>query len=118
MTNDLKPTSKPLKRSQPNTISSSKPNVPTSFKLFNHNIKVKENATDLPFDRSGDVSMSSNVITLYTHECEASVVEHIFYHELVHLLLYYAGRDDLSKDEVLVDILGGLLAQYEATKRP
>ena len=61
--------------------------------------------------------MERNEITLYTHNLAASVVEHTFYHELAHCLLYYAGRDDLSKDEQLVDIIGGLLAQYEATKR-
>lgn len=100
------------------TTSSSKPNVPTSFKLLNHEVRVDKNPALTDVDKYGVADYPRNVITLYTYECADSVVEHTFYHELVHFLLHYAGRGDLSEDEVLVDAIGGLLAQYEATKRP
>lgn len=91
--------------------------MPTSFELYNHNICVKEYPEPTDSDKGGVCDFASNEIRLYTHECGPSVVSHTFHHELVHLLLYYAGRSDLSDDETLVDTLGGLLAQYEATKR-
>lgn len=107
-----------MSESQANTISSSKHNVPSRFTLLDHDINVVE-FPELPdIGRYGDSDYGQSEIRLYTHECVSSVVRHTFYHELMHFLLHYAGRDDLAEDEVLVDTLGGLLAQYEATKRP
>lgn len=45
-----------------------------------------------------------------------SIVEHTFYHELTHCLLYHTGHQDLWLDEQLVDAVGGLLHQFEITK--
>ena len=87
--------------------------LPKEFNLYNHTIKVRCNPSPLPIDRHGDADYS----TLYTHDACAEVVAHTFYHELTHFLLHYAGRDDLSEDETLVDTIGGLLAQYDQTKR-
>lgn len=92
--------------------------MPTSFKLLNHTIRVKENPTPTDTGKYGVAEYPKNEIRLYTDGCDDSVVAHTFYHELVHFLFYMAGRHDLADDETLVDILGGLLAQYEATKRP
>lgn len=39
----------------------------------------------------------------------------VFYHELAHCILEHAQRDDLSKDECLVDLLGDLLYQFAKT---
>ena len=101
-----------------NTTNSSKPRVPKRFELFNHTIRVKQNPSRLPLDCSGEALYNKNEINIYTYDTDPAVLEHVFYHELVHFLLHYAGRQDLSDDEILVDTLGGLLAQYEATKRP
>ena len=107
--------SKPLPKS---TTNNSKRSVPTSFKLLNHTIRVKENPAHPDTDKYGVAEYPKNEIRLYTQEEGDSIAHHTFCHELVHFLFYYAGRQDLAEDEVLVDVLGGLLAQYEATKRP
>lgn len=117
MTDDSKPTLKLSKQSPLRTTSNSKHSVPTSFQLFNHTIRVQE-IPDLPeMGKYGDSDYALNLIRLFTDGCASSVIEHTFYHELAHFLLHYAGRGDLAEDEVLVDTLGALLAQYEVTKR-
>lgn len=93
--------------------------MPTEFNLYNHTVRVKENpAHDHDSEAYGVADYKANEIRLYVDRVDPSIVEHTFYHELIHFLLHYAGRDDLAGDETLVDTLGGLLAQYEATKRP
>lgn len=91
--------------------------MPTSFKLYNHTVRVKEYPAPVDGDKYGVAEYPKNEIRLYTQELGESIAHHTFCHELVHFLLYYAGRHDLADDEVLVDTLGGLLAQYESTKR-
>jgi predicted SprT family Zn-dependent metalloprotease len=44
-------------------------------------------------------------------------VEQAFLHELVHMLLFYAGQRELYVDEVLVDCLANLLYQFLETKK-
>jgi hypothetical protein len=92
--------------------------VPSKFNLYNHTIRVKENPALINDNQYGVSIYPSNEIYLYTKDLGDSLAHHTFCHELVHFLLVYAGRDDLAGDETLVDTLGGLLAQYEATKRP
>lgn len=91
--------------------------IPYEFELFNHKIKVKKYPALVEVGKYGDADYAACELRLFTNGCDPSVVEHSFYHELVHFLLHYAGRGDLADDEVLVDTLGGLLAQYEKTKR-
>lgn len=43
--------------------------------------------------------------------------EQAFLHELVHMLLFYAGQRELYVDEVLVDVLANLLYQVLETKK-
>lgn len=45
-----------------------------------------------------------------------SIVEHTFYHELTHCILYHTGHENLWLNEQLVDSIGGLLHQFEITK--
>ena len=54
-------------------------------------------------------------ITLVAHGVDDSMLIHTFHHELAHAILFYAGREDLSNDETLTDVIGGLLAQYSQT---
>lgn len=117
MTQDLKATSKPSKKSPQSTTNSSKRSVPTEFELLSHTIRVKKNPKPTDCDKSGVAEYLTNEIRLYTEESSESSVHHTFCHELVHFLFYYAGRSDLADDETLVDTVGGLLAQYEVTKR-
>ena len=91
--------------------------MPTEFSLLNHNLRVKKDPAHTDVDKYGVAEYRLNEIRLYTGNLPNSVEHHTFCHELVHFLFYYAGRSDLAEDEQLVDIVGGLLAQYEATKR-
>lgn len=114
---DLKPISKPSKKSQPSIIHSSKQSVPTEFQLLNHTIEVGESPALEYANEYGSCFYQENKICLTTEKVPDSIRHHSFCHELVHFLFHYAGRDDLAGDEQLVDLIGGLLAQYEATKR-
>ena len=115
---DSRATLKPLNKSPKHTTNSSKPRVPRKFKLLSHTIRVKENPAPINDDVYGVALYPKNEIHLFTGELSDSVAQHTFCHELVHFLFHYAGREDLAEDESLVDLIGGLLAQYEATKRP
>jgi len=97
--------------------SSALPVKTSRFQLLNHTITVKEFPIAPDAGEYGIADYPKNEIRLYTDGVCESVVEHTFYHELVHFLFHYAGRSDLSDDETLVDTIGGLLAQYEQTKR-
>ena len=88
-----------------------------SFQLLNHTIEVKDFDIAPDADNYGIADYAKNEIRLYTDGVNPSVVDHTFYHELVHFLLHYAGRDDLNEDETLVDTMGGLLAQYMDTRQ-
>jgi len=44
-----------------------------------------------------------------------SFLEHTYLHEVVHVFFDMAGRPELSKDETLVDVMGGLLHQFLTT---
>ena len=114
MTGDSRTISRSSKQSRKSTTNSL---VPSAFELLNHTVRVKENPAPTDADKYGVADYAENKIRIYTQGVADSVAHHTFCHELVHFLLHYAGRDDLADDEVLVDTLGGLLAQYEATKR-
>lgn len=101
-----------------NTTSSFEHSVPSEFQLLNHHIEVGTSPALEYADEYGTAMYHKNIICLSAEELPDSVRHHAFCHELVHFLFHYAGRDDLAEDETLVDTLGGLLAQYEATKRP
>lgn len=90
--------------------------IPNQFNLYNHEINVEYCPQPTDVDASGIADYRKNKIRLYTYDQCQDSIEHTFYHELVHFLLYYAGRPDLAEDETLVDVLGGLLAQYTHTK--
>jgi len=44
-------------------------------------------------------------------------LSHTFYHELSHMIMALMNRNDLFADETFIDALGGLLAQYDSTKK-
>ena len=92
--------------------------IPNQFRLLNHEINVQYHPANTDVDAHGVSEYPRDAIRLYTYGANGDTIEHTFYHELVHFLLYYAGRPDLAEDESLVDVLGGLLAQYMQTKIP
>ena len=91
--------------------------IPSSFTVLNHNIRVKEIPALPDIGRYGDWDSDRNEIRIFTHGVCDDVILHTYYHELMHCLLDKAGYPDLSNDEVMVDQLGGLLAQYLYTRQ-
>ena len=89
--------------------------IPSNFSALGHTISVLEVANLSGTGSYGDWDQNLNEIRLFTKGVCDSVIVHSYYHELVHCLLCLAGRQDLSGDEALVDVLGGLLAQVIAT---
>ncbi len=85
--------------------------IPTEFEALSHTIKVVEYPRIPDVGKYGDWDHSNNEIRLFTKGVCDSVIIHTYYHELIHCLFDLAGRSDLSGDETLVDIMGGLLAQ-------
>jgi predicted SprT family Zn-dependent metalloprotease len=45
------------------------------------------------------------------------VIEHTFFHEVSHFMMYLMNRQDLNQDEAFVDVLGGLMAQFVKTMK-
>lgn len=87
--------------------------LPVRFQLLGHTIEVViENVSDV--GKVGDSDFDLDLIRLFPTGCCRDVVLHTYWHEVTHFLLHYSGRPDLSEDEVLVDTLGGLLAQVVA----
>ena len=87
--------------------------LPHSFKLFGHTIKVViEHTSDV--GKFGDSDFGTNTVRLFPTGCSRDVILHTYWHEVTHFLLHYSGHPDLSDDEVLVDVLGGLLAQVQS----
>ena len=89
--------------------------IPSTFMVLNHHIVVKEIPNLPEMSKYGDWDADLNEIRLFTQDVCDDVILHSYYHELAHCLFDRAGRTDLSEDEVLVDLIGGLLAQYYTT---
>jgi len=96
------------------------------FSLFGHNITVNYtkliNAPDgtHPY---GICYVEKNLIEVATHSpslhcpLHADFITQTFFHELSHMYMALMGKHDLFADEMFVDQLGCLMAQFEATKR-
>jgi hypothetical protein len=92
--------------------------IPSEFQCLNHTIKVTE-VPDLPeLGKYGDWCADTNEIRLFTQGVCPDMITHSFYHEVVHCLLERSAHQELSQDEQLVDLLGGLIAQYHQTLIP
>ena len=88
--------------------------IPETFQLLGHTYHVKLFAPgEWPYD--AEVYGWSEKEERWIHICDEpkarSTVEHTFFHELAHHVFWSVGRDDLSDDEPLVDMVGGLLHQ-------
>lgn len=64
----------------------------------------------------GTTSIDDATIKL-KRDISGELLQHTFYHELVHALCFTLGWDRLNKNEGKVDALGGLLYQYLRSKR-
>ena len=104
--------------------------VPKSFQLINRRWKVKLVSTqqlqeviaktgenwDPETTIKGLSDFQAAVIYINTDEAKSEDdVQHTYWHEVSHALLYAMGH--LDHDEVAVDLQGALLAQYFQTVR-
>lgn len=89
--------------------------IPSSFDLYNHTIQVVVIDDDIAVNQFGHFDTKTNTITLFVAGVSPSVIVHTFYHELAHAVFHFAGRSELFEDETLVDVVGGLIAQFIET---
>jgi hypothetical protein len=98
--------------------------IPSKFKILGHEIEVViDNQYCHDHECQGRFLEWDNKIILANRyktvrswrKYKQSIVEHTFYHELAHCLLYYTGNK-IWLNEQLVNTVGGLLHQYNLTK--
>jgi hypothetical protein len=88
--------------------------IPKRFQLLSHTIEV----VSVPASRwkwEDYAYWDIDKLQILVCRGKATMTRHSFWHEVAHALLDMGGRADLSKNETLVDVLGGLLAQMTAT---
>ena len=90
--------------------------IPSSFFLFGQEIVVEY--TDRLIDNEDAVGMSlyrRNIIQIQKNNQgivrPQTQIESTFFHELMHYVFFMLGKEDLRKDEDLVDVIGRLLHQ-------
>lgn len=94
--------------------------IPSSFYLFGQKIAVEwvdalidgEDCTGLSVYRRNVIQLQKSNSGIIR---SASQLESTFLHELVHYIFFMLGKDDLRKDEVLVDTIAKLLHQAMTT---
>jgi hypothetical protein len=93
--------------------------IPKEFQILNHTITVViDNEYCHKNDCFGQYLYQENKIVLADKykskknwvSYKKETIEHVFYHELIHCILYYM-NNDLWLDEKFVDQFSGLLAQ-------
>lgn len=103
--------------------------IPSGFDLGPHKIKVeivseegmreacRVSSTPLGANEEPPYGLCNyRTFTIYVQKVRGKKIPkalqmHAFWHEYFHMLLYVAGRERLSRDEVLVDNCGGLQLQ-------
>jgi predicted SprT family Zn-dependent metalloprotease len=94
--------------------------IPESFKQFAQEVTVKYKK-DLSNKHGswGKCYYDRNEIELQDNKYDEGLpdikLEETFYHELVHIILYFAGEQELRNNEKFVDVFSGLLHQALTT---
>ncbi len=94
--------------------------IPKSFKLLGQEIvvKYKKNLSN-KHNSWGKAYYDRNEIELQDNKYDEGLpdikIEEVFYHELVHFILYSAGEHELKNNEKFVDVFSGLLHQALTT---
>ena len=97
--------------------------IPKRFKLLGHTIDIEiDPAMINVVDCTGEAHYRFNKIKLQGSEgyigMPQSKIEHTFYHELVHFILYFGECQDTKefyKNELVVDRIASLLHQATTT---
>ena len=86
--------------------------IPSRFQILGHTITVEV----VPIeewehsDCTAYYAPERDKISVRVHHTE-SLMRHAFWHEVMHTMFNLLNREELYKDEVLVDNLGAVLAQ-------
>lgn len=86
-------------------------NIPKSIQLMGKTIKVKENAKSVRNRNNFGEADLNNLTIKISGKYSRVQVEHTFFHELVHQILWVMQEEELNANEKFVDMLGGLLHQ-------
>lgn len=95
-------------------------NIPSSFNLLGHEVKVEYNPKlYITEEAYGRAFYNENKIEIQSPSDEVilneTVIEQTFLHEVTHLILNSMGEDDLNRKEKFVDMFASLLHQILTT---
>ena len=94
--------------------------IPKSFTLMNRTYDVVDMPHEfhLAGEQDGYFDKERGAISVYTGDTYSpEYIRAVFFHELAHALFEAAGREDLSKDEALVEVMGSVVHQFMQSKR-
>jgi len=93
--------------------------IPKKFNILNHTVKVK--MVDSIPNRLGECHKDLCSVDIATHidddKLPDSIIEHTFFHEVVHIILDSMGEYKLSSNEKFVDVFAGMLHQVIKTSK-
>jgi hypothetical protein len=95
--------------------------IPKAFTLFGQRIEVQWSRTLVDDSDSVGISkLRKNAIVLQTGDGvevsrPPSMVEQVFFHEIVHWIFHILGEDEFDANEKLVDLVGHALHQAFTT---
>lgn len=92
--------------------------IPKTFRLTNRKYTVERMSPEISEElkKHGDCDRVTGVIRLEKTNCLESL-EHTFFHELVHAMLWGTTKPELSDKEDFVDSLAAQLHQYMQTHK-
>ena len=89
--------------------------IPSRFQVLGCNVEVELRDSE-NWDHDDVVGMydpmNHRITVVVTNQ---QIMEHAFFHELVHCILFSLGKNELSEDEAFVDTFAGLLHQAMKT---
>jgi len=92
--------------------------IPTKFKAVNLEWSVVDMPQEIADNNSAwGITYYDNARIEIRVDLNTSQREHTIFHELLHVIFNALGRDDLNKDEALLDAISGVQHQIEQTKR-
>ncbi len=90
--------------------------IPKTFQLLGRTITVKE-VEQVDVDNDLGLWIAHQDEIRIRKDQSKGAKEHTFFHELAHAIFELGGHEKLSKDEALVDLVGGLIHQYMKTQK-
>ena len=91
--------------------------IPNSFQLGGRHWEVVyHDLIDNEPETLGDCDSDQATIRLKSG-LKPELLQHTYYHELMHAVCFTLGWDKLNDDEGKIDALGGMILQYLRSKR-